>query len=338
MRGRTRRFGMLIAAATLLWTGSAAASTCGFSCTVGDYLDMPADARAKFIERNARVSRKSRNRGVKKCVEGLSDEQIRVIFETYVEKRPNTRLNRATNAYAMAIGECDKSELADLPPAAPEPAARKGKAARDPLEKRLVASGIPRRLLERWFPGDSAERNPLDTMKMMIEDGYFIEAFQVVIELPASKNSEYVEWATSNAERLPGAFLYEIGKRVPDGDKIAAWNWYFAGRLRTAFESAVCAEPDAQSGSHVVRAFALRELEERGDIGQAERISSSRWATEWYRQTPYAISPRHGCRLLLRTHAAYENARDGKPIDPPGKPIPDQPKLRPEAQWKTIRP
>ena len=107
---------------------SATAPECGFSCTVGQYLDLPDDAKMRFIESHATTSRRSRNPRVQECVEGLSDDQIRIVFETYVEAHPETRINRATGIYAQAIGACDMSRLPEAPaepeiPAEPEPEA-----------------------------------------------------------------------------------------------------------------------------------------------------------------------------------------------------------------------
>lgn len=121
MRARTRLVGVVLAAG-LLPMAPAAAQACGFACTVSNYLDLPDEGRDKFIESHAKTSRNSRNAAVKKCVSELSDEQIRVIFETYIEKRPRTLANRATNVYAIAIAECDTSRL-DAPLPAEEPPA-----------------------------------------------------------------------------------------------------------------------------------------------------------------------------------------------------------------------
>lgn len=109
-----------IAVVGLLAPAPAAAQRCGFSCTVGMYLELPDDAKMAFIESHARTSRRSRNPNVQACIEGLSDAQIRVVFETYVEKRPDTHVNRASGIYAMAIGACDKSKLAEMPAEAPD--------------------------------------------------------------------------------------------------------------------------------------------------------------------------------------------------------------------------
>ena len=140
---------------------------------------------------------------------------------------------------------------------------------------RLATIGIPTVVLRRWFPNDGAGQSPVNALQKMLSDGFHPMAYSMAVDLANSWDREFVDWASSHADRLPAAFLFETARRVIDKDVATGLNWFYAAALRGDFEISVCTEEGADQGYAMIRAYTENGFRDRGVVTMYDQFSAS---------------------------------------------------------------